>query len=347
MSHSDSNFYKPFIFVLGALVIFTLFIGVVANMVSPKSPEDPLVVAMTKKSIEPVGRSRVVEVAESEKDASAEADSAKTAAKTDSTAVAEESTTTAAATETDEAAAAEASEDTASEDTASENTAAEPKTEVVAATNAAAASTTVAANGAVSMKVKATVATNCAGCHNAGLDGAAKPDDADAWSALSANGLDALTASVINGKGKMPARAESSLSDAEIKQAVQLMISNATGSDAAGSASGATTTAAAATVAATPAATETVKVADASAATTEIPAAVKQVVDTACAACHLTGVASSPKYGDKDAWAPRIEKGIDGLTASAIAGIGIMPPRGGSSLDDEQMKLAVEYMLSK
>lgn len=338
MSHSDSNFYKPFIFVLGALVIFTLFIGVVANMVSPKSPEDPLVVAMTKKSIEPVGRSRVVEVAESEKDASAEADSAET----ENTAVAEESTTTAAATETDKAATAEASEDTASEDTA-----AETKTEVVAATNAAAASTTVAANGAVSMKVKATVATNCAGCHNAGLDGAAKPDDADAWSALSANGLDALTASVINGKGKMPARAESSLSDDEIKQAVQLMISNATGSDAAGSASGATTTAAAATVAATPAATEAVKVADASAATTEIPAAVKQVVDTACAACHLTGVASSPKYGDKDAWAPRMEKGIDGLTASAIAGIGIMPPRGGSSLDDEQMKLAVEYMLSK
>jgi len=322
MSHSDSNFYK--------------FIMVVANMVSPKSPDDPLAVEMLKKSIEPVGQSRVVEVAEPKADTSAEADSAKT----EDTAVAQESTATTEA--TDKAAGTEAAEAAP----------AETKKEAVPVTKAAATSTSALAGGAVSMKVKATVATNCAGCHNAGLDGAAKPDDSEAWSALSSNGLDALTASVINGKGEMPARAESSLSDDEIKQAVQLMISNATGSDAAGSATAsATTTAkattAAATTTASAATTEAVKVADASAATSEIPAAVKQVVDTACAACHLTGVASAPKYGDKDAWAPRMEKGVDGLTASAIAGIGVMPARGGSSLDDEQMKLAVEYMLSK
>ena len=196
--------------------------------------------------------------------------------------------------------------------------------------------------------MKAVVATNCAGCHNAGLHGAAKPDDSEAWDALSEKGLNTLTASVIDGKGKMPARAESSLSDEEIGQAVQLMVFNATGASdmAAGSAAAATTTVAATEDSATAESmTEGASVAVASA---EIPADVKQVVDSTCSACHLVGVGNSPKLGDKDAWGKRLDaKGIDGLTASAIAGIGVMPPRGGSTLSDEQMKLAVEYIMSK
>ena len=78
-----------------------------------------------------------------------------------------------------------------------------------------------------------------------------------------------------------------------------------------------------------------------------VPDEVKQVVDSACAACHSAGVANAPKFGDKDAWAKRMEVGIDALAASAIAGKGVMPPRGGSQLDDEQIKLAIEYMMSK
>ena len=39
MSHNDSNFYKPFVFVLGALLIFTAFIMFVANVWSPDSPD--------------------------------------------------------------------------------------------------------------------------------------------------------------------------------------------------------------------------------------------------------------------------------------------------------------------
>ena len=34
-------------------------------------------------------------------------------------------------------------------------------------------------------------------------------------------------------------------------------------------------------------------------------------------ACHGTGVAGAPKFGDKAAWAPRIKLGIDALHASA------------------------------
>jgi cytochrome c5 len=40
------------------------------------------------------------------------------------------------------------------------------------------------------------------------------------------------------------------------------------------------------------------------------------------------------------------EKGIDGLVASAINGLNVMPPRGGRpDLSDQQIKAAVEFML--
>ena len=358
MSHNDSNFYKPFVFVLGALLIFTAFIMFVANVWSPDSPDDPLAVAAMKKSIQPVGQSRVEEVVEPV-EAEAPDESAGDSAAMDSstgdsdTAEADTDTDTVAATETDTgdaAATTEAETATATEEAPAAADTAATATAAVAAT--AATGTVIFDKDTVPLKVKATVATNCAGCHNAGLNGAAKTDDSDAWTALSDKGLNALTASVINGKGKMPARAESSLSDEEIGQAVQLMVSNATGSTemAAGAVAGASasTAAAAPTVATTDEADATAEDTSAAVASAEIPEAVKQTVDTTCTACHLTGVGNAPKLGDKDAWGKRLEaKGIDGLTASAIAGIAVMPPRGGSTLDDEQMKLAVEYILSK
>ncbi len=66
----------------------------------------------------------------------------------------------------------------------------------------------------------------------------------------------------------------------------------------------------------------------------------------ACAACHIAGVAGAPKLGDKAAWAPRLAAGIDGMTASVIKGKGAMPPKGGSSASDADLRAAVEYMVS-
>lgn len=334
MSHNDSNFYKPFVFVLGALIIFTVFIIFVANVWSPDSADDPLAIAAMKKSIQPVGQSRVDEVAKPAEDdaaAPAESDTAESADAADADDSAESTASSESQEEESTAQMEEAEGDT---ETANAESAAETST-----TTAGAAATAAMAGGAVSLKVKAAVATNCAGCHNTGLHGAAKTDDSEAWAGLSEKGLDVLTASVISGKGKMPARAESSLSDEEIGQAVQLMVTNATGSSVMAASDVAATTASAATTAAD----STTEVASA-----EIPAEVKQVVDSTCTACHLAGVGNSPRLGDKDAWGKRLDaKGIDGLTASSIAGIGVMPPRGGSSLNDEQMKLAVEYILSK
>jgi cytochrome c5 len=64
-----------------------------------------------------------------------------------------------------------------------------------------------------------------------------------------------------------------------------------------------------------------------------------------CTACHAAGVAGAPKLGDKAAWAPRLAQGIDGLVASSIKGKGAMPPRGGTTASDADIRATVEYMV--
>lgn len=65
-----------------------------------------------------------------------------------------------------------------------------------------------------------------------------------------------------------------------------------------------------------------------------------------CVACHGTGVLGAPKFGDKAAWEPRIKTGMDALMTSAIHGKNSMPPRGGSTASDADLKSAVEYMVN-
>lgn len=73
----------------------------------------------------------------------------------------------------------------------------------------------------------------------------------------------------------------------------------------------------------------------------------KAVYDTTCAACHATGAANAPKFGDKAAWAPRIRTGPAALLKSALNGKNAMPPKGGnSSLSDAELRAAIEYMTS-
>jgi len=71
----------------------------------------------------------------------------------------------------------------------------------------------------------------------------------------------------------------------------------------------------------------------------------KAVFDTTCTACHSTGAAGAPKFGDKAAWAPRIAQGKAALYNSALHGKGVMPPKGGNAaLPDDAVKAAVDYM---
>lgn len=77
------------------------------------------------------------------------------------------------------------------------------------------------------------------------------------------------------------------------------------------------------------------------------PRSGKEVFTAHCFACHGTGAAGAPKVGDKAAWGPRAEQGMDTLLNHAINGKGAMPPRGGSSASDEELKNAIEYMLTE
>ncbi len=71
------------------------------------------------------------------------------------------------------------------------------------------------------------------------------------------------------------------------------------------------------------------------------------LVKANCFACHKPGLNGAPIIGNAKMWGPRVTQGEETLVQHAINGFGLMPPRGGSALSDEQMALAVNYMLSQ
>jgi cytochrome c5 len=87
--------------------------------------------------------------------------------------------------------------------------------------------------------------------------------------------------------------------------------------------------------------------ADAAPAVAAAPRSGSEVYTAHCFACHGTGAAGAPKVGDKGAWGPRAAQGIDALLKSAINGKNAMPPRGGSTASDEELKGAIEHMLKE
>lgn len=72
-----------------------------------------------------------------------------------------------------------------------------------------------------------------------------------------------------------------------------------------------------------------------------------EVVKAQCARCHEAGTAGAPKPGDKAAWIPRFNRGVDALVFAAIRGHGGMPPRGGKAdLTDGELRSAVLYLFN-
>jgi cytochrome c5 len=64
----------------------------------------------------------------------------------------------------------------------------------------------------------------CVACHAAGVAGAPKTHDADAWAPRLALGMDALVATAIAGKGAMPPKGLcATCTDAELKAAIEFM----------------------------------------------------------------------------------------------------------------------------
>ncbi|MDB4022301.1 c-type cytochrome [Litorivicinus sp.] len=71
-----------------------------------------------------------------------------------------------------------------------------------------------------------------------------------------------------------------------------------------------------------------------------------QVYSGACAACHDSGAAGAPKYGDSQAWSARVEKGMDTMVSNVINGYNAMPARGlCGDCSDEEIADAVAYMV--
>lgn len=198
-------------------------------------------------------------------------------------------------------------------------------------------------------------AAQCAACHATGVAGAPKFGDATAWGPRIQTGFAALLNSALKGKNAMAPQGGGDFDDVEIGKAVAHM-ANAAGAKfaepqkAAVQASAAEPAAQAAPVAAPVAAV--VAPAAAPVAVAAAPAAASKagageaLYKQTCVACHAASVAGSPKFGDKAAWAPRIKTGIDALTASVIKGKNAMPPKGGSSATDADIRAAVEFMVS-
>ncbi len=196
----------------------------------------------------------------------------------------------------------------------------------------------------------------CTACHSTGAAGAPKLGDEAAWAPRIKTGFDALLHSSLAGKGAMSAQGGGDFNDTEIGRAVAYM-ANAAGAKfaeptapaAAGDANAAPAPAAAATpeAPAVPAAAQAP--ASAPEAATTVAAAAgsghgEALYKQACQVCHAAGVAGAPKLGDKVAWAPRIQAGMESLYANSIRGKGAMPARGGTTASDADIQATVDYM---
>lgn len=193
----------------------------------------------------------------------------------------------------------------------------------------------------------------CVACHAAGAAGAPKFGDAAAWAPRIQSGFAALWNSALKGKGAMGAQGGGDFEDVEVGRAVVYMTAAAGGKFAEPAAPAAAAPAPTAEAAAAPPASVVAALAAANkpaqAAAGNAPAAAgagEALYKQTCVACHAAGVANAPKFGDKTAWAPRIKTGLDALTASAIKGKGAMPPKGGSTAADADIRSAVEYMVN-
>lgn len=77
-----------------------------------------------------------------------------------------------------------------------------------------------------------------------------------------------------------------------------------------------------------------------------------QVYNSACLACHGTGIGGAPILGDAAQWVERIAQGDSTLKEHAVQGYtgsaGYMPPKGGRlDLSDAEIEAAVDYMVGE
>lgn len=206
----------------------------------------------------------------------------------------------------------------------------------------------------------AVYASTCAACHDSGAAGAPKTGDNGVWAARLSQGYETLAKHANEGIRAMPAKGGNPDLDAlEVGRAVVFM-TNKSGASFKEPAEAAPASAAAqAPAEATPPGAVAATAATVPATAVAAPAAApvvasaelgKKAFDAACVVCHGAGVAGAPKLGDKAAWTARLGQGANVLYDHALKGfqgkVGMMPPKGGSTLPDAEVKAAVDYMVA-
>lgn len=210
----------------------------------------------------------------------------------------------------------------------------------------------------------------CVTCHGTGAAGAPKFGDAAAWAPRIAAGYDEVLRIALTGKGAMPPRGGTNpddYSDYEFARAVVYMANQggakfAEPAQPAANAASASGAAAASAPGASDATAANAQAAAAMAAIAALPksgeaptaganaessaSAGKALYESTCQACHATGVLNAPKFGNKADWAPRLKDSMDVVYNFALHGKGAMPPKGGSSASDADVKAAVDYMVN-
>jgi cytochrome c5 len=166
----------------------------------------------------------------------------------------------------------------------------------------------------------------CAVCHDNGAAGAPKTTDKQIWEKIMLQGMDTVMLHAIKGYNSMPAKGTcTSCSDGEIKAAVDYMLEE--------SKKATVSAVSAPAVPVTPKLTLTDG---------------KAIYDATCHVCHANGDLGAPKLGDKKAWAPRIDQGIDVLFSHAIHGYNRMPPKGTDIYrSNAEIEAAVKYMVQQ
>lgn len=209
----------------------------------------------------------------------------------------------------------------------------------------------------------------CVQCHAADstIAFAPKVTHNDQWAARIAQGLNVLVEHAVKGfsgadGGVMPAKGgDQTLTDEEVARAVAYM-ANQSGAHFDESGTAGNNAAAASGAAASGAAVASGTAASASAAggdskpadTAAANGRGKELFEKSCAACHgaTAAIPFAPKVTNREDWAPRIKQGEETLFKHAIEGLtnpkgGVMPPKGGSSLSDDEIKDVVRYMVQQ
>ena len=195
----------------------------------------------------------------------------------------------------------------------------------------------------------------CQACHGAtsAVPGAPKVTHNDDWAPRIAQGEETLFKHAIEGftgkAGMMPAKGgNASLTDEEVKRTV-IYMANQSGANFAednkAQAEPAAQSASSASATEKPAADSSQAVSSAKG---------QETFEASCKACHgaTSPIPGAPKVTHNDDWAPRIAQGEETLFKHALEGFtgkaGMMPPKGGNStLSDDDVKAAVQYMVKQ